>query len=143
MKKTILLLTAIVTFSCKQKEAEPFGKTAEPATETVAPEATPTETPETATAESPEALGKQIVEGKGNCFTCHNVDAKTVGPSIKEIAKTYQDKKGDMIAFLKGNADAIVDPSQFEVMKTNFAVTKAMSDEELKAIEAYFNSTLK
>ncbi|MFT7165006.1 MAG: cytochrome c, partial [Flavobacterium sp.] len=34
-------------------------------------------------------------------------------------------------------------PSQYEVMKTNFVVTKAMSDEELEAIEAYVYSNLK
>jgi formylmethanofuran dehydrogenase subunit A len=39
--------------------------------------------------------------------------------------------------------EPIVDPSQYEVMKTNFVVTKAMSDEELEAIEAYVYSNLK
>ena len=63
--------------------------------------------------------------------------------SIKEIAKTYKDKKGDMVTFLKGNAEPIVDPSQFSVMQTNFEITKAMSDEELKAIETYIYSHLK
>ncbi len=135
MKKTLLLLAAIMAFSCNKKEAEPFGKPSEE--NETATEITETE-PQT-----PEALGESIFSGKGNCVTCHNTDEKTVGPSVKEIAKIYKEQKGDMIAFLKGNADAIVDPSQFEVMKTNFAITKAMSDEELKAIEAYFNSTLK
>ena len=48
-----------------------------------------------------------------------------------------------MVNFLKGNAEPIVDPSQFEVMKTNFAITQAMSDGELKAIETYIYSHLK
>ncbi|WP_431243461.1 c-type cytochrome [Flavobacterium sp. P21] len=68
---------------------------------------------------------------------------KVIGPSIQEIAKTYKDKKGDIPTFLKGNAEPIVDPSQFAVMQTNFAITKEMSDEELKAIEAYIYSNLK
>jgi cytochrome c551/c552 len=42
--------------------------------------------------------------------------------------------------FFKGEGEPIVDPSQYEVMKTNFAITKAMSDEELKALEAYVYS---
>ena len=37
----------------------------------------------------------------------------------------------------------VVDPSQYEVMKTNFAITKMMSDQELQAIEAYMYSNLK
>ncbi len=45
--------------------------------------------------------------------------------------------------FLKQNAEPIVDPTQYEVMKTNFALTKSMSDEELKALEAYIYSYLK
>jgi hypothetical protein len=40
----------------------------------------------------------------------------------------------------KRRGEPIVDPSQYEVMKTNFAITKAMSDEELKALEAYVYS---
>jgi cytochrome c len=41
-----------------------------------------------------------------------------------------------MVTF-KGEGEPIVDPSQYEVMKTNFAITKAMSDEELKARSLY------
>lgn len=71
------------------------------------------------------------------------MDQKVIGPSIQEIAKIYKDKKGDIVTFLKGNAEPIVDPSQFAVMKTNFPITQAMSDEELKAIETYIYSHLK
>lgn len=132
MKKVILAVVFLTLVACKKEASdEPFGKQ-EPSTET--------ET--TAEASSPEALGKQLFEGKGNCFSCHQVDQKVIGPSMKEIAQTYKDKGGDMVAFLKGEGEALVDPSQFEVMKTNFPVTKAMSDEELKALEAYFYSTL-
>jgi cytochrome c len=48
-----------------------------------------------------------------------------------------------MISFLKGEGKPIVDPSQYELMKANFAITKAMTEEELKALEAYVYSTLK
>ncbi|MET0945223.1 MAG: cytochrome C552, partial [Flavobacterium sp.] len=55
----------------------------------------------------------------------------------------YKDKNASIVTFLKGEGEPIVDPSQYEVMKTNFAVTKAMSDDELKALEAYVYSNLK
>lgn len=84
-----------------------------------------------------EELGKELFEDKGNCAACHQPDQKVIGPSIREIAKTYKAKNASIVTFLKGNAEPIVDPSQFEVMKTNFAITKAMTDEELQAIEAY------
>ena len=125
MKKLAIIAIAFLALSCKKESQESFGK------------------PEATTEKSPEALGKEIFEGKGNCVACHQVDQKIVGPSIKEIAKIYKDKNGDMVTFMKGEGEPIVDPSQYEVMKANFGITKEMSDEELKALEAYMFSTLK
>lgn len=131
--KKVLFLSAVLAFaSCKKEVSEPTDTVTESVSEG-----------ESAKAKSPEELGKQLFEGAGNCFACHQPDQKVVGPSIKEIAKIYKDKNGNIVTFLKGNAEPIVDPSQFEVMKTNFAITQAMSDEELKAIEAYMYSQLK
>lgn len=59
-----------------------------------------------------------------------------------EIAKIYKEQNADMISFLKGNAEPIVDPSQYEVMKANFQITKKMSDQELEAIVEYMYSFL-
>jgi len=132
MKKIVFLSAVLALASCKKETTEPV----QSATETYSEG-------ESAEAKTPEALGKSIFEGKGNCTACHQVDQKVIGPSIHEIAKIYKDKKGDIITFLKGNAEPIVDPSQFDVMKTNFPVTKAMTDEELKAIESYIYSNLK
>jgi cytochrome c len=87
-----------------------------------------------------EKLGQEIFNGKGNCFSCHKPDQKIIGPSIKEIARIYKEKNGDMIAFLKGDGEPIVDPAQYAVMKTNFAITKNFSEEELKAVEDYIYS---
>lgn len=134
--KKILFLTAVLALASCKKEQEPFGKSTETTTESYSEG-------ESAEVKTPEALGKSIFEGKGNCISCHQVDQKVIGPSIQEIGKIYKDKKGDIVTFLKGNADPIVDPSQFSVMKTNFPVTQAMSDEELKAIEAYIYSNVK
>lgn len=134
MMKKLLFLSAVLAFASCKKEA------------TEDPVQDPTENyseGHSAEAKTPEALGKQIFEGQGNCTSCHQVDQKVIGPSIKEIAKIYKDKKGDMVTFLKGNAEPIVDPSQFAVMKTNLPVTQAMSEDELKAIETYIYSHLK
>lgn len=131
--KKVLFLSAVLAFaSCKKETSEPTNAATESVSEG-----------ESAKAKTPEELGKQIFESNGNCFACHQPDQKVVGPSIKEIAKIYKDKNGNIVTFLKGNAEPIVDPSQFEVMKTNFAITQSMSDEELKAIESYIYSHLK
>jgi cytochrome c len=124
MYKNIILFFSVLTLlSCKKQDVK------EPLYPKVA--------------QTLEQLGKEIFEGKGNCIACHQVSQKIVGPSIQEIAKTYKEKNGDIVSFLKGNEDPLVDPSQFEVMKTNFTITKTMSDEELKALEAYIYSNSK
>lgn len=90
------------------------------------------------------ADGKKLFNSnKAACYTCHQMDKKVIGPSIREIAKIYQEQNGDMVAFLRKQADPIVDPEQYNIMETNFAVLKTMSDEELKALEAYIMSTIK
>lgn len=134
MKKIVFVLSVLAFISCKKESEESFGK--------------PTETSEstektTAEIKTPETLGKEIFEGKGTCIACHKTDAKLIGPSLQDIAKIYKEKNGDMISFLKGEGEALVDPTQYEVMKANFAITKTMSEEELKALEAYVYSSLK
>jgi cytochrome c len=127
MKKLTLIAIAVLAFSCKKESQEPFGKPTETATEV----------------QTPEVLGKEIFEGKGNCVACHQADQKVIGSSIKEIAKIYKDKNGNIVSFLKGKSEAIVDPAQFAVMQANLAVTKTFTDGELKALEAYIYSHLK
>ena len=95
---------------------------------------------ETSLNQTPEAFGKELFEGKGMCATCHKADVATSGPSIKDISKMYTDKKASISLFLQGETDPIVDPSQYEIMKANLEITKAMTDEELQAIEKYMLS---
>lgn len=128
MKKLAILLTILLFISCKKEETQK---------ENLYPE-----TQKTAEEKQLE-LGQAVFEGKGNCFACHKPDQKIIGPSIQEIATIYKEKNADMVAFLKGKADPIVDPSQYEVMKTNFSITKNLPEEELKALEAYFFSFAK
>jgi cytochrome c len=90
--------------------------------------------------QAPKVLGQIIFEGKGMCYTCHKEEQKIIGPSMQEIAKVYTAQKGNMVEFLRGNEEPIVDPSNYETMKTNFAITKNLPEEELKALEAYILS---
>jgi cytochrome c len=114
MKKIIFLVFSITLFSCKKEAEENFGK--------------PT---------AKKISGQELFEGAGNCIACHKPDQKIIGPSLQEIGKIYKEKNGSIVAFLKEESEPLVDPSQYEVMKTNFAITKGMSDEELKALEDY------
>lgn len=132
--KKIIWLSLIASFaliSCGKKEEKKEALYPENVTEKISPE------------EQLIADGKELFESnKAACFSCHKVDKKVIGPSVKEIAKVYKEQNGDMIAFLRKKADPIVDPSQYNVMETNFAILKTMSDEELQALEAYMMSTL-
>ena len=97
----------------------------------------PTEQQETSINQTPKALGKELFEGKGMCTTCHKADIKTVGPSIKDIAKIYRENGASIADFINEKGEPLVDPSQYEIMKANFVITKAMSAEERKALEIY------
>lgn len=132
MKKLFVSVLAIALFSCKgneQKEESRTGGTTAEVSEGAGADMTPS-----------EKLGQEIFDGKGNCFSCHKPDQKIIGPSIQEIARVYKEKNGNIVAFLKEEAKPIVDPSQYEVMKTNFAITKNLTDEELKGLEDYMLS---
>ncbi|MFV8325615.1 c-type cytochrome [Flavobacterium sp. ZS1P14] len=135
MKKVLIIAIAFLAFSCKKQEAKPA---AEPAvTEAASSEGMPVEV------QTPEELGKQIFEGKGTCISCHKTDVKLIGPSLQDIAKIYKEKNGSIVSFLQEKSDPIVDPSQYALMKPNIVLTKTMTEEELKGLEAYVNSQLK
>jgi len=134
MKKILFLgiLSTITLTSCSKKENKKEALYPENVAETLSPE------------EQLIAEGKQLFESnKAACFSCHQTDKKVIGPSVKEIAKIYKEQNGDMFNFLRKKAEPIVDPSQYNVMETNFAILKTMSDEEIKSLEAYMMSTIK
>ena len=83
--------------------------------------------------------GKQLFTAKG-CNACHQEKADTVGPSLAKIAQAYAGKKEDLIKFLKGEGQAIVDPAKFSVMQPNLAQLKSLSDGDLSALADYILS---
>lgn len=128
MKKSILLLAVLALTACKKEEKEkaPLYPEAKQSPEEVA-----------------MTLGKEIFDGKGMCYSCHKPDQKVIGPSIAEIAKIYKEKGASITDFLTEKSGPIVDPTQYSVMKTNFAITKNLPEEELKALETYMLSFAK
>jgi cytochrome c len=87
--------------------------------------------------------GKELFEGVGTCATCHKPDTKVVGPSLQDIAAIYKENKASIATFLNEESKPIVDPSQYSVMKANFAITKNMKPEERQALEQYIMSQAK
>jgi len=128
MRKILFTFSVLAFISCKKEEEKK---------ESLYPEK------QISAEEKQLQLGQEIFDGKGMCYSCHKPEQKVIGPSIVEIAQIYKDKGADIKLFLQEKSDPIVDPKQYPVMKTNFAITKTFSDEELKAVEAYFYSHLK
>lgn len=118
MKKTVFIVVFFATFISCKKQQEDFG--------------TKKETVEVPTLEKGEALFNE-----NNCTVCHQLNQKVVGPSLQDIAKIYKEKSGNIVSFLKEEAEPIVDPSMSETMKINLQVTKNMSDSDLKSLEIY------
>ena len=118
MKKLLFSLGILLLISCKNENQENFIKS-----NTKAP--------------PDKVSGKELFENKGNCIACHQTEQKVIGPSLSEIASTYKAKNRSIVLFLKEESEPIIDPSQYDIMKANFAITKNMSDDELKAIEDY------
>lgn len=136
MKKSVLVLGIAALFftSCGEKKKDEVKKEVEPKVETVEKEI-----------KSPNdyiVLGKELFTSK-TCATCHLPDSKVIGPSIKDINKIYADADGNIVAFLKGESEAIVDtdPGQVAIMKANLVgFVKDLSNEELAALAAYMAS---
>ncbi len=131
LKSIVVFALAISVTNCgDKKETDKYGNEVEKNAETT-----------TETSVDPLlAKGQELFEGKGTCTACHKPDAKVVGPSIKEIAKIYKEKGASIASFINEEGEPIVDPSQYDTMKTNFAITKAMTAEERKALEVYMMS---
>lgn len=88
---------------------------------------------------TPVTKGMNLFNDSG-CTACHLPDSKSIGPSISEIALAYSENKNGMIAFLREEGDAIVDPSQYIVMKVNLSITKEMNDSNLSDLVDYILS---
>ena len=139
MKRILFVFTvlAFVVSSCGDSKKEEVKKEIE------APKEEVKETPaESAGSEDLVAMGEKLFTDK-TCVSCHQAEAKIVGPSIKDIVQIYSDQNASIVSFLKGEQEAIVDtdPGQVAIMKANLdGFVKDLKEEELKALEAYMLS---
>ena len=148
MKKLIVLLGVVAfTFaSCGDKKKEEVKQATEPAMEEVK-QATEPATTEAAAGEKTAQVeqGEKLFTSK-TCVTCHALDTKVIGPSIKDIIQIYDENNGNIVKFLRGNQEPMVDkdPAQVAVMKANIdGFVKDMTPEELQAVAAYMRYAAK
>jgi cytochrome c len=84
-------------------------------------------------------LGNRLFSEK-TCITCHATDTKKVGPSVVDIMHIYKENDADIVAFLKGKSEPIVDTTatQVAIMQANIdGFLKEITDVELDAIATY------
>ncbi|QCX39792.1 c-type cytochrome [Aureibaculum algae] len=84
-------------------------------------------------------LGNRLFSEK-TCITCHDIKNKKIGPSVLDIMRVYKEKNGNIVAFLKGKAEPIVDTtaSQVAIMQDNInGFVRGLSDEMLNTIATY------
>lgn len=86
--------------------------------------------------ETKEIDGKSIFVKKG-CASCHQGSIETVGPSLEKISRVYNKNKEELLKFLKGLKEPIVEPGKFGIMKPQLENLKELSQEELEAIAEY------
>ena len=78
--------------------------------------------------------GAAIFKSHG-CAVCHKKESSSkVNPSLTEIAAAYQGKQEQLIQFLNGESESIVRPQKASIMKRYIKRTKALSDEDRKAL---------
>ncbi len=82
------------------------------------------------------ADGKTIFKKKG-CGACHKETVNAVGPSVKHIAEVYKGDVNKMIAYLKGEHPAIVDPKKEKMMARFLKKLHGLSEGELHALAEY------
>lgn len=144
--KKLLLIFGVLAFTfagCGDKKKEEVKKEAEP----IKVEETKQAVEKTASDAKTEqiALGEKLFTEK-TCVSCHVLDTKQIGPSIKDIVKMYDEKGANMVQFLKGVSPAIVDtdPGQVAIMKANLdGFVKDLTPEELQALTAYMRHAAK
>lgn len=84
--------------------------------------------------------GEAIFKAQG-CRSCHRpTSSSKVNPSLADIAQAYQGKDDQLLSYLKGESDPIVKPEKASLMKRHIEKTKALSDQDRKALADYLLS---
>lgn len=80
--------------------------------------------------------GRTIFEAK-KCNLCHKPDVESIGPSIDKIARQYRGNEAGLVAYLKGEAEAIIYPERAAAMKPQLVKIRAIGDEKISFIARY------
>lgn len=88
----------------------------------------------------PTSENGKVIFAANNCIACHQVNEKVIGPSLQTIASVYKEKNANLKAFLLEEAEPIIDPEQYESMRTSLQLTKVMTTTDLESLVLYLES---
>jgi cytochrome c len=87
--------------------------------------------------------GAAIFQAKG-CVACHDATqdrtAQGLGPSLQQVAAAYKGDQAGLVAFLKGEGEPKVAPDKYPIMKSQLAITQALTDAERDALAQFLLS---
>ena len=84
--------------------------------------------------------GGSIFKANG-CISCHRpTSSSKVNPSLTDIAQAYKGKEDQLLSYLKGESNPIVRPEKAHIMKKHVKQTKALSDQDRKALADFLLS---
>ncbi|MCJ7594118.1 MAG: c-type cytochrome [Desulfobacterales bacterium] len=86
--------------------------------------------------------GDAVFEAQ-KCGICHKVETGQTTPSLREVAQAYQGKEDQLMLYLKGEVEPIIKPEKASMMKRPLEKTKALSDEDRKALADFILSHAK
>jgi cytochrome c len=84
--------------------------------------------------------GIRLFKERG-CGACHDrTKDQTIdglGPSLNQIAEAYEGREDDLVEFLKGGCDPIVDEARFSIMHGEIVKITGLSESQLKDLQKY------
>ena len=71
------------------------------------------------------------------CGSCHKPDRKSVGPGLKDVARSYTGQEERLVRYLKGEAEPILGLGKAKLMRKQIKKTQDLASPELKALAHY------
>jgi cytochrome c len=84
--------------------------------------------------------GASLFKERG-CGACHDrtkdQSVLGLGPSMEQVAEAYEGHEDEMVKFLRGGCDPIIDEARFPIMHGEIVKMKGLSDAEIRALQKY------
>jgi len=82
-------------------------------------------------------VGRRLYQERG-CGACHapakDQSVHGLGPSVKQIAEAYSGREDQLMRFLRGGCDPVIDEASYPIMHGQIVKLKELSDADLQAL---------